>query len=313
MKEFSQEQKKALRDQIISMQETSGLSGNEFAMKRLGFTSGSKFSHVRNNWDKPGMVGIDTWEAIEKYIDSANQYKIVATSNLKKVWEAGEMAYNLKKNIPVIGNGGYGKTVGLLKYKEYIERNQSFKVVYYEAQKGTAKQFIAGIMEAMGCYSHGTMAKQIEEMRSYAMKQNMLILIDEVSKLEGHNVTILKDVMTAMLDVCGIVMAGTPYFFKNLLRGASRDRHLFSETKDRLFFITYQLDRPTEDEAKEIFTVNGITDKDTLQILLGKSKHKELITRSWIAKPTFRGIRDCVDMVRATEIGSKLDYSTLNL
>ena len=168
-------------------------------------------------------------------------------------------------------------------------------------------------MDAMGCYCHGTMAKQIEEMRAFAMKQNMLILIDEVSKLEGHNVTILKDVMTAMLDVCGIVMAGTPYFFKNLLRGASRERHLFSETKDRLFFITYQLDRPTEQEAEEIFTANGITDKNTLQILLGKSKRKELITRSWLAKPTFRGIRDCIDMVRSTEMCSEINYNTLNM
>lgn len=317
MKEFSTEQKQALRDTIIAMHEASGLSGNEFATKRLGFTNGSKFSHIRNNWDKPGMVGQDTWEAIEKYIESSRRYKIIATANLKKVFEACEMAYNLKKFIPIIGNGGYGKTVGLEKYKEYIERNKRFKVVYFEATKGTQKQFIAGLMEAMGCYQHGTMSAQIEVMRAWAMKQDILIVIDEVSKLEGHNVTVLKDIMTAMLDVCGIAMAGTPYFFKNLLRGSNRDRHLFSETKDRLFYITFELSAPTGDEAEEIFKTNGITDKETLNILLNRmpdiKKRQALKSRSWLAKQTFRGIRDCVDMIRSTEITNNINFNNLNL
>lgn len=317
MKEFSIEQKQALRDQIIAMFEASGLSANEFATKRLNFTNGSKFSHIRNSWDKTGMVGQDTWEAIEKYIEASSNYKIVATANLKKVFEACEMAYNLKKFIPIIGNGGYGKTIGLEKYKEYVERNKRFKVVYFEATKGTQKQFITGLMEAMGCYEHGTIAAQIEVMRKFAMKQNMLVEIDEVSKLEGASVTVLKDVMTAFLDVCGIVMAGTPYFFKNLLRGSNRDRHLFSETKDRLFYINFTLNAPTEEEAEEIFKVNGITDRETLNILLNKisdpKKRQALKSRSWLAKQSFRGVRDCIDMIRSTDINTKFDYNTLNM
>lgn len=316
MKEFSKEQKQTLRDQIIAMFEASGLSANEFATKRLGFTSGSKFSHVRNNWDKPGMVGQDTWEAIAKYIEKGSRYKGIATDNLKKVFEACNIAYNLKKFVPVIGNGGYGKSFALAKYKEMIEAERRYKVVYFEATKGTNKQFIAGLMQAIGCYEHGTMATQIEIMRQYAMKQNMLIMIDEVSKLEGHNVTVLKDVMTAMLDICGIVLVGTPYFMKNLIRGSHRERHLFSETKDRLFYITFTLNAPTEHEAEEIFKANGITDRETLNILLNrisdKNKREALKSRSWLAKQTFRGIQDCVDMIRATEFTNSIDYNALN-
>ena len=316
MKEFSTEQKQALRDTIIGMQEASGLSGNEFATKRLGFTNGSKFSHIKNNWDKPGMVGQDTWEAIEKYIEKANGYHGIATDNLKKVFEACNIAYSLKKFVPVIGNGGYGKSFALGKFREMIESERRFKVVYFEATKGTNKQFISGLMEAMGCYEHGTMAAQIEVMRAYATKQDMLVIIDEVSKLEGHNVTVLKDVMTALLDVCGIVMAGTPYFMKNLIRGTHRERHLFSETKDRLFYITYQLSAPTEQEAEEIFKANGITDKETLNILLNRvdeKKRQALRSRSWLAKQTFRGIKDCIDLIRATQMSYSIDYNALNL
>ena len=66
--------------------------------------------------------------------------------------------------------------------------------------------------------------------------------------------------MTAFKDLCGIVFAGTPYFINNLNRGAIRDRHLFSETRDRLFMLPEQLQKPTEEEALAIFKANGIVD-----------------------------------------------------
>lgn len=317
MKEFSLEQKQALRNAIVAMQEASGLSGNEFATKRLGFTNGSKYSHIKNNWDKPGLVGNDTWEIVEKVLGQKQRYQGVATNNLKKVFEACELAYNLKKNVPVIGNSGYGKTFSLTNYKEMVESQKRFKVVYYEAQKGTLKQFIAGLMEAIGCYKSGTMANQIEEIRNYVMGKDMLILIDEVSKLEGHKVTVIKDVMTALHGVCGIVLAGTPYFMKNLTRGAHHDRHLFAETKDRLFYITYVLDAPIESEAEQIFVANGINDKPTLDILLNRigdrAKKEALRSRSWLAKPTFRGIADCIDTIKAINLTNTIDYTTLEL
>ena len=314
MKEFSQEQKQALRDTIIAMQEASGLSGNEFATKRLGFTNGSKFSHVRNNFDKPGMVGQDTWETIEKYIESANQYKGVVTNNLKKVWESCERAYSLKKAIAVVGEGGLGKTFALESYKRHIEAEQRFKVVYFDASMvRTNKQFIAGLMESLDSFKTGTISAQLAEMRKQVTKMNVLICIDEVSSMQGHGVTIIKDIMTAFKDLCGIVFSGTPYFVNNLNKGASRDRHLFSETRDRLFMLPEFLEKPTADEAEAIFKANGIVEKTTLDILMGRNPKKELIARSWLVKKTFRGIRDCIDMIRMAEMGSKINYNTLNL
>lgn len=314
MKEFSTEQKQALRDRIIALHEASGLSGNEFATKRLGFTNGSKFSHVRNNWDKPGMVGQDTWEAIEKYIDGSERYKGVATDNLKKVWETCERAYALKKPMAVVGEGGLGKTFALESYKRHIEAERRFKVVYFDASMiRTNKQLIAGLMTALDCYKVGTISSQLAEMRIQIRKQDVLICLDEVSSLEGHNVTIIKDVMTAFKDLCGIVFAGTPYFVNNLNRGASRDRHLFSETRDRLFMLPEVLAKPTAEDAEAIFRANGITDKATLDIVMGRSDKKALVSRSWLVKKTFRGIKDCIDMVRMAEMGQQINYNALNL
>ncbi len=311
MKDFALEQKKELRDKIIAMQEESGLSGNEFAIKRLGFTNGSKFSHIRNNWDKSGMVGQETWEMIEKYIVKMSEYKGIPTANLKKVWRTCESAHALKKPMTIIGEGGLGKSFSLEKYKEYIESKRLFTVIYFDASKAkTNKQFIDGLMKSLDCYRPGTIPAQLEEMRNQCVKRDMLILVDEVSSVEGHNITIIKDVMNTFKDLCGIVFAGAPYFINNLNKGALRNRHLFSETRDRLFMLPEILERPTAEEAEAIFRINGINSKEELDILLGKQK--EFRDHSWLAKPTFRGIRDCIDLLKIANMQS-IDYSSLNL
>lgn len=311
MKNYTLEQKEQLRDKIIALKDASGLSGNNFATQRLGFSNGSKFSHVNNNWDKPGMVGTETWEIIEKYITKTEGYTGVPTSNLKKIWETCERAYALKKPMAVVGEGGLGKTFALEKYKLHIEASKRFRVVYFDASMvKTNKQFIAGLMHALDCHKPGTMAAQLRMMRESIIKKDLLICIDEVSSMEGHNITIIKDVMTAFKDLCGIVFAGTPYFMNNLNRGAIRDRHLFSETRDRLFMLPEQLNRPTADEAMAIFKANGITSSEELEIVMGSKP--EFKKHSWLAKQTFRGIKDCIDMIKMSEIPN-INYDNLQL
>ncbi len=311
MKDYTTEQKKQLRDKIVAMQESSGLSGNNFAVNRLGFSNGSKFSHVRNNFDKPGMVGNDTWEVIEKYIEKSEGHRGVATSNLKKVWNACERAYSLKKAIAVIGEGGFGKTFALEKYQQHNDKNRRFKVVIFDASETkTRKQFIAGLLEALDVYKPGNISAQLRHLRGAVMKRDILLCIDEVSSLKDYHVVIIKDVMTALKDICGIVLTGTPYFMNNLNNGALRNRHLFSETRDRLFMLPELLEQPTEDEALAIFQANGITDTEELDILLGREKR--FLSHSWLVKKTFRGIRDCIDTIRMAELPT-INFDTVEL
>lgn len=311
MKDYTQEQKKQLRDKIVCMQEASGLSANSFATSRLGFSNGSKFSHVRNNWDQPGMVGNDTWEMIEKYIEKSEGYRGVATENLKRVWNTCERAYALKKAMPIIGEGGYGKTFSLEKYKEHNEKNRRFEVIIFDASEAkTRKQFIAGLLEMFEVYKPGSISSQLRYLREAVLKRDMLLCIDEVSSLKDYHVVIIKDVMTALKDLCGIVFTGTPYFINNLNNGALRNRHLFSETRDRLFLLPELLDQPTEAEALAIFEANGITNKEDLDIVMGREKR--FISHSWLAKRTFRGIRDCIDTIRMTELPT-INFETIQL
>ncbi len=293
---FSKEQKEKLVNQLVQIIEHSGLSRNKFATDRLGFKSPSKLSHLINNWNKDGLVGDDTWKVVHTYIQSRQGYRGVATSNLQKVWDVCERAYALKTPIVVAGDGGFGKTYALTRYKEKVEAERRFKVYYFDASTTkTRKQFVTGLMKALGCHKAGTMSAQIPIIREHLRKQDALVIVDEVSSIEGRNVTILKDIMTAAKDVAGLVLAGTPYFVDNINKGASRDKHLFSETKDRLFMIPERLAAPTESEAEAIFKANGLTG-EALDIVMGRVP--DMIKYSWTVKPTFRGIADCITLIR---------------
>lgn len=308
MKELTLEQKKSMRDRLETMILASGLSGNRYATERLGFASPSKLSHILNGWDKDGLVGQNTWDTISKHIDAETRYKLVKTDNLKTVFNTCERAYQLRKNLVVIGEGGYGKTTALESYKKNAEANGR-KVVYYNAHKHkTRKQFITGLMYALECYEIGTIPDQLTAITKKVRNSDILLIIDEVSSLERYNVVIIKDVMDALKDLCGIVFAGTPYFINNLNDGANKNRHLFSETRRRLFMLPEILKAPTEAEAEEIFKLNGVSG-ESLAIVMGKNQR--MITHSYKAKNNYQSIKDCIDMLNMLDITA--DFENIQL
>lgn len=308
---INDQQKEEMVIELKRLIAESGLSNNKFATDRLGFKSASKLSHLLNNWQKNGLVGDDTWNTVHRYIDSRRAYRGIATGNLQKVWDVCERAYALKTPIVVAGDGGFGKTYAITRFKEKVEAERRFKVYYYDASTArTRKQLISGLMQSLGCHKAGTMSTQMMIIREYLRKQDCLVIIDEVSAIEGKNVTILKDVMTAAKDLVGIVLAGTSYFVDNLNKGASRDKHLFSETKDRLFMIPERLSAPTEVEAEAIFKANGLTG-EALNIVMGRVP--SLIKYSWTVKPTFRGISDCITMIRMADSDKSVKLEPLQV
>ncbi|MFK5950181.1 MAG: ATP-binding protein, partial [Methylococcales bacterium] len=240
------------------------------------------------------------FKIIEKYIQQKRGHKLVATKNLLKVYDVCERAYKYKSTMVVLGEGGFGKTAALKKFKEDAEEKNRFKVYYFDASMVTTrKQFLVQFMTLLGCYKPGTIIRQISILREEVRKHDCLIMIDEASAFEGKKVTVLKDVMTAIRGVCGMVLSGTPYFMENLNKGASTDKHLYSETKDRLFLLPEILEAPTDKEAKAVFEANGVCG-EALSIVMGKNS--ALIKKSYKAKKTYRGIVDCITMIKiATE------------
>ncbi|MDR0830392.1 MAG: ATP-binding protein [Prevotellaceae bacterium] len=298
---YTKEQRAAMSAKVSAMLSESGLSQNKFSA-RVNI-SPAMLTHIINSPEKDGLVGDGTWEVVSKLLAEKEGYNAVVTANLKKVYDTCERAYQLKKPMVVLGEGGLGKTFALKKYQEKSERRGKTVIYFDAATVRTRKQFVVGLMQALDCYEAGIISAQMDKITDYIKRRDLLLVIDEVSALEGHLVTVLKDIMTALKDLCGIVLSGTPYFINNLNRGAAQNFHLYSETRDRLFMLPERLEKPTEQEARAIFEANGITG-DKLDIVMGKNA--ALSQYSWRSKPTFRGIRDCIDMLQMLSI--KTDY-----
>ncbi len=265
-------------------------------------------SHLDTKWDVPGVIGDDTWSRLKKYINGRNAYKHVATRNYIDVVRTCDRAIQSKRALMIVGEGGYGKTCALLLHKEKLESEKK-KVYYFDCSgTNTRKRLIVGLMKEVGCYKEGIISSQLALLREYLLGKESLVIIDEVSALEGSKVTFLKDVMTALRGVCGLILSGTPYLLKNIERGANKDRFLFSETRDRIFMLPTVLHAPEDSEAEAIFRVNGIEGK-WLRVMMGEMRGEHLQQFYWRNKPTFRGIADAIDMVRIAQAEErKIEY-----
>ena len=278
--EYTLEKKEHLKNEIKRLIKESGLSDNNFAKDMLGFTNGSKLNHVLNRWNEKGVVGNATWQTIERYINFSQRfkgiYKYVATKNVIDICKACETAYQIKVNYPVIGNCGKSKTTGLTLYKNEIEKQNRFRVIYFNAQFcETAKQFICGLLDAAGCPKVGTIANQFLHLRESLKNEDCLVLIDEISALKASNIVVVKLLTSALKDICGTVLAGTQYFWDTIDKGVEKDKHLFRECKDRLYKYPLHLNNhTTKEEAEKILEANGITGV-YLEFALGTCKYED--------------------------------------
>ena len=288
----------------------SGLSNNKFAEERLGITKGM-ISQVLNNWQSDGIVGENTWNIIIKYLNNTEGYKLIPTENFKKVCEACQKAYDNKVFIPLTGESGYGKTSAMEWFKRYQESNKGFKVFYVNCEGVTTrKQFLSLILTTIGCASDGTIKQQLFRIKQTLTGKDCLLEIDEVSSLLDYRITVIKDLMTALKGICGIVFAGTPYFMINLNKGANKNKHLFNETLDRLFFLTYELTAPKDSDAEAILKVNGLNG-EALDIVMGRNNKPAMKRFAWHNKPTFRGIADCLLAIRIALSETAINYPSV--
>ena len=283
------EQKEQLRNWLKEQIEKSSLSQNNFGKEVFNWTPGTT-SNVLTKWKVDGKVSDKTWQQIITYKTSKLGYVGVETNNYRAVQNICRMAHQVKSAMLIEGEGGYGKSFAL---KQFKEQNADIKVYYIDISLtgNTSKRVVSEIMKLTGDYKAGTIQKQLVEIRKRLSRENALIILDEVSSLQGYHVTVLKDIMTALDEVCGIVLSGTHYFMKNLNRGADRNRHLYNETRDRIFMHEKILTAPTSADAKAIFQANGLT-SEQIKLVTGTGRF------SWERKRTYRGIRDAIRLVK---------------
>lgn len=306
-RKYTREEKMQVRDALARLHRQSGLSAGAFA-QRVGFTNPSILSQFNTAID---LIGEKAMETALAYIKK-HEYVGVVTDNYAKVFRAMEAAYRLKNVQVIIGEGGYGKSFAIERYRDEKEREGvKVYVVNLEGVR-TKKGFVRTVAEAVGVKLpyHRTVIKDlIGAVREALLRRDAMLVIDEASALEGRKVTIIKDLMTALRGVCGLVFAGTPYFMANISRYAAKGAHLFSELADRLPLLIVELSRPTDEEAEAIFRANGCDDAE-VETLMGRAGDR-YAWLCWRRKPTYRGIADAIDLVKTSATVPAMDKKRL--
>lgn len=305
---YTLQQKEQVRDALRKLHNDSGLTASAFS-ERVGFSNPSVLAQFYNNID---LIGQKAMEVAQTYINK-NMYVGVVTDNYVRVFDAMENAYVQKAVSVIIGNGGYGKSFAIEKYRARKEKETSGKTqVYIANMEGvpSKKACVRTLLEAVGLPIDKKSSKeQIAQLREYLAAKDCLLVMDEVSSLENTKVTILKDILTSLRGVCGLVVAGTPYFLENINKHAAKNAHLFSELADRLP-VPVLLNAPTDKEAEAIFKHNGCDDVE-IAILMGQTddKYKWMC---WRNKPTFRGISDGILLIKSPKSASKYNLDKLS-
>lgn len=184
----------------------------------------------------------------------------IRTKNTNAIFTACLNAIEYKQVFSIKGASGTGKTTGFYQFNKLNEKKEKKQsIVYIDCAKAgaTPKGIVCALLDAFEVSKKGTIAKQIEHWEDELDKHTPdLLILDEVSAIKGNSVVFLKTILTATKTKCGVVLAGTPYFFDNLDYGASKDKHLFDETRERIFLHSLTLVPATETDAKLILEVN---------------------------------------------------------
>jgi len=263
-------------------------------------------------WDT--IAGAKTWSALLHYRSSKQDEVIVNTPNVERVFDACNDALSMKLPLVIEGESGLGKSTALKKYRDY-GLSAGAKVYYVDLSPAESrvgehnireerKRVLAEIAQTVCAqgYKDGNKPAIIATIKeSLAAKQNVLLILDEVSSLKGDYMTILKDLMSALKDVSGLILAGTPYFMKTVKNGATRDKYLFKELDNRIFIHKVVLSKPTEAIARNIFKHNGVN-AEYMDLFCGIYKkdgqEKKYGMWKWTNKPTYRGIMDLVKVYK---------------
>ena len=158
-------------------------------------------------------------------------WAIVNTSNFESIQRECNRAKNNKLMIGVIGSTGVGKTTAL---QHYYEQNQDVFLITCSRTMKT-KQLLAEILRAFGI---NYIASDFEMMKMIVdtvnKKSDVLIIIDEASKLTPNALMYLQDIWDGIELNAGLILAGVEYLYSNMKKGAEHNKQGIPEFYGRI-------------------------------------------------------------------------------
>lgn len=205
-----------------------------------------------------------------------NTQIIVETDNYLTIQQLCKENILLKNMSVIIGEPGYGKTIGLSKFKE------NNKNVFYITVKKTMtpKIFYSKILELLGYqnyYKQNNIYTVIESIAYYLNdgNENNLLIIDEAGKLSHSSILYLHDLRDSCKNSTGIILAGPKYFENNIRNMLSKNIEGIPEFFRRIN-NWIELDKPSVQEKMALCMHRGVTNNELIKEISSNIKYNTL-------------------------------------
>ena len=176
------------------------------------------------------------------------------TNDLISVFNQCDFTRNNQLMTALTADTGMGKSTSL---KAYTAANENVFMVTVDKTMN-AKRLFLKILERLGVdfdgNIHDVMLRIASELNSL---ESPLLIIDEAGKLNHVMMLYLHDLREYTLENCGILLAGMPYFKKNLQRFADKQKEGCSEFLRRIN-VWHELQGLSRNETKYVCAEHGI-------------------------------------------------------
>lgn len=182
-----------------------------------------------------------------------NKNEVYNTRDLQNVFAQCEMTRNYKLMTGLLADTGMGKTTSL---RAYASQDNVFLVTLDKTMN--AKRFFLKMGNVLNIgfdgNIHDLMLKIADKLNAL---ESPLLIIDEAGKINHVMMLYLHDLREYTKENCGILLAGMPYFKKNLQHFSDRQKEGCSEFFRRIN-VWNELKGLTRKETEYICQQNGI-------------------------------------------------------
>jgi len=260
-------QKEQIRNAINEYCIAKGLSKNELATQ-AGVSSATLSNIENRKWDD---INDKLWRKVWNKVSDVNAISLVRTGDYTT---CEKVCASAKKNhfmIALMADTGMGKTTAL---NAYSIRKNVFYIVYDKTM--APKHFFIALLREMGISFEGNINEMVNRIADELnMIENPLIIIDECGKLTHTMILYLHVLRDKTIKNCGIVLAGMPYFQKNMAKFSNKGKEGFAEFNRRIN-LWQELKGLSRSEIEFICNSYGIDDNDTIKEMQGKKRFGDL-------------------------------------
>lgn len=250
--------KEKIHAQLLILREKK--SQNKLA-NTAGISAGYMSQIMNKKWD---AIANDTWQKIQLNLGlvlEEKQWNLASTRCFREMALTIKAAKKRSLCIGIAGKAGWGKSAF---YKQFAVENDN--VFYIQcSDHWTKKMFFQNFLRVLGedwmCYySVAEMAERV----IVALKQlrKPQVILDEMDKLKESPFLFFISLYNKLEDHCSLVVSGSPYFEKNVVAKAKRNKRGYEEFYSRIGLKFIKPAAPLQADITAICKANGINDLD---------------------------------------------------